>query len=111
MHAAKCPNLSCDYPLQIPWCEDVKLSMSNNANSEDVNVSMKNMYLNDGCEDDGVLKCPKCSCIVSEDFIKKFKEVMESTHEHLQNMKNNSTTCILFNVNIRRYQKNMEIIP
>lgn len=106
MHAAKCPNLSCDYPLQIPWCEDAKLSMTpskTDAESEKndhdvVNDRMKNMYLSNGCEDynNSILKCPKCSCIVSEDFIRKFKEVMEFTHEHLQNMKNHSTACILF---------------
>lgn len=42
---------------------------------------------------DAIYKCSKCSSKLSEDFIQKYREVMEFTELHLENMK--QLACIL----------------
>ncbi|XP_077298289.1 SET and MYND domain containing, class 3 isoform X2 [Arctopsyche grandis] len=93
MHAAKCPNHSCDYPIQIPWREDIKLSIepSDKTNTHDYLIDdLSSISLNEG----RILECPKCGHIVEKDFVKKFKETMDFTYEQLQNMKNKSTSYV-----------------
>ena len=99
MFAAQCPNLSCDYPLQLPWSEDIKINKFTN----DLKKFNTNDILTDGLaplslNNDAVvnLKCPGCNENIGEKFIKQFKDVMEYTDMHLQNMKDKSITCILY---------------
>lgn len=55
----------------------------------------------DNCIDTGSIKpnqqCSKCNTIVTEEFLNEFRDVMEMTQMHLENMK--ETTCILFITN------------
>lgn len=67
MFAAVCPNKSCD-------------GYVNMVDSEVANID--------------ALKCSKCNTSISDEFLQQYKEVVEFSEMHLQNMK--LTACILF---------------
>lgn len=166
MHAAQCPNKGCDYPVQIPWREDIKIVIREDENkSESIDESSQikdkdniknggndhresafnepetnggpktneepynvtntrsltngcdninnaddkslsngfralsvkaNGFSNGDCVDDFALECPKCKEEITKEFVKKFNDVMDFTHLHLQNMRDKSISCILF---------------
>lgn len=128
MHAAKCPNKQCDYPVQLPWREDIELVIrdedneannkkpnqnghknghssnhenghtSTNGHSNGITNGFKSLTLEelDSDDDEDCHQCPKCSTEIKDEFVKTFQEVMNFTYMHLQNMRDKSTTCILF---------------
>lgn len=165
MHAAQCPNKECDYPVQIPWRDDIKIviredenksesigetsqikdniqnggnhrestfngpetnggpktndeepynnvtnarSLTNGSDSintvDDKSLSngfrvlsvRDNGFCNGDHVNDFALECPKCKEEITKEFVQKFKDVMDFTHLHLQNMRDKSISCILF---------------
>lgn len=69
MFAAVCRNSSCD-------------GYVNMADSEVANINFD------------VFKCSKCNTAISDQFLQEYREVVEFSEMHLQNMK--QTACILF---------------
>lgn len=68
MFAAVCPNTTCNGYVNVGDIEVAKIDE---------------------------LKCSKCNNSISDEFLQRYKEVIEFSEMHLQTMK--QTACILFN--------------
>ncbi|XP_050356285.1 uncharacterized protein LOC126777326 [Nymphalis io] len=104
VHAAKCPNIECENPVNVTWKENCvlvkkperkrELISSQNGESEDkiINGTEELIYTN-GVEKVGV-NCDECGMKLTDKQVELFVETMESSELHLRNMKETSVAYV-----------------
>lgn len=102
VHAAKCLNIECDRPINIPWKENCQIVRKPEKTAEKENKETNGDFTNGHHEEleeipqsvEG-LRCEECGTKFTENHVEKFIKAMEFTEMHLQNMKGASVACIL----------------